>query len=239
MNNQDFIIRKSEEGFQVLEFITNCKAEIPCEYCKDRICLKTENQFYSGFESTKNRCDSSTIRYDDVKSAYVLQYDEAKSIFNAIENIVLLVWQYVMDTYERYKGSDINSGCFIRINSHGFSVCLDKILPEGEVTEYSIDDKRFLCKHNKYYKSIMSLFGSLLEKDETEVAKKEESLQLYYKKIINSQKIQIPENVYFNIKNKFENCLKTIFMILETKYEFYRLRRKYLSARDDDEYLYY
>lgn len=240
--NQDFIIRKSETGFQVLEMETNCEGEKPCEYCKDRICEKEENMFYSGFEVSPKVCRASTIRYNEVKSAYLLYYDEANIIFKSVENIVFLAWQYIMYIYEKYKSSNAKSGCYIRTgigNSFGNSICLDKECPEGIITEYSIDDKQYFFKHDKYYKPVKDWLYFLCENSDLGKHDSEESPRLFYKKLENPYQIEIPKDEYFNIKKRLDNCLKTIYLIFEMKYSFCELRGKYLSVVDDDDYKLY
>lgn len=237
--DQDFIIRKSEIGFQVLEMVTNCEGEKPCEYCKDRICEKEENMFYSGFEVSNKVCRASTIRYSEVKSAYLLYYDEANAIFEFVENIVFLVWQYIMDIYEKYKNSNLKSGCYIRIDIFVNSICLDKDCPEGIITEYSIEDKQYLFKHDKYYKPVKNWLYFLLENSDLEKKDTDESPRLFYKTLDNPHQIEIPKDEYFNIKKRMDNCLKTIYLLFEMKYSFCELRDKYLTIVDDDDYKLY
>lgn len=247
MENQDFIIRKNEDCIQVLEFIANCyDDDMDCEFCKERICMLPENKFYSGFAVSKKECCSSTIRYEEVGSAYLLSYEDAKQLFDAIENMVLLIWQYTVENFEKYEKAEVSSGYFIRFGNDNIysSVCLDRISSEGELTDCSIEDKQYLSRYekcnkkeaeaSKKQKNLIDILRGIDSKEDLP-----ETRTVFYKELYNSKKVEIPENVYKAIKKHIVNCLKTIYMMLEVKYNFCTLRHKYISVCESDDYMNY
>lgn len=226
MYDQPYIIIKEKYGYKVLESQTSCVCEIPCEYCKDPICLKAENNYYCGFLITPNSYDQECVREDHIKLAYLLEPEEKEFIFSSIENITFLLYEYIHRVMQEKSSICHNSGYILKEDR--YNLCVNVNSSEGEFTEYEIRDKSYVKKCGKY--TANSIWNKFIDcetdsKIVNDLNNFLERNRLYRCDMFNPECVEISKDKYLRIKRCIQYCTKTIFHLTEMKYNILTLNR--------------